>query len=266
MVIPLPAWLPARAAPRNDRDLDLRDTRRARCPGSRIPGAKRPTRELSGGPPVCAPLFGLAPCGVCRAAPVTRGAGGLLPHRFTLTATAGEPDVAAVCFLWHFPSRHRDWVLPSAMPCGVRTFLSPDRSGQRPSVSLRPAAILADGSEAAQATRRPKRSLCEAPRPRQPPGARHFTPGLLHPVHQKHPASGSIQRRLRRAFTRPGKVVGVKRRGGPRRALRSPGPPRPSDRAPPRGHSAVGGSEARRRGGSRSEPDPCPAAAGRRAS
>jgi hypothetical protein len=31
------------------------------------------------------PLFGLAPGGVCRAAPVTRDAGALLPHRFTLT-------------------------------------------------------------------------------------------------------------------------------------------------------------------------------------
>src|SRR5690606_35513038 len=29
--------------------------------------------------------LGLAPGGVCRATPVTRGAGGLLPHRFTLT-------------------------------------------------------------------------------------------------------------------------------------------------------------------------------------
>src|SRR5439155_27163541 len=43
-----------------------------------------------------------------------------------------------------------------------------------------------------------------------------------------------------------------------RRALRLPGPPRPSDRAPPRGPQRGGGSEARRRGGSRSEPDPVP--------
>ncbi len=32
-----------------------------------------------------APLFGLAPGGVCQARPVTRPAGELLPHRFTLT-------------------------------------------------------------------------------------------------------------------------------------------------------------------------------------
>jgi len=29
----------------------------------------------------------------------------------------------AVCFLWHFPSGHPAWVLPSTVLCGVRTFL-----------------------------------------------------------------------------------------------------------------------------------------------
>ena len=50
------------------------------------------------------------------------------PERCALTApfhpylpVSGE----AVCFLWHFPSRHRDWELPSALPWGVRTFLRP---------------------------------------------------------------------------------------------------------------------------------------------
>jgi len=37
------------------------------------------------------PQFGLAPGGVCRAAPVTRGAGGLLHHRFTLTRPPERP-------------------------------------------------------------------------------------------------------------------------------------------------------------------------------
>ena len=37
-----------------------------------------------------APLFGLAPDGVYRARPVTRPAGELLPHRFTLTAAATQ--------------------------------------------------------------------------------------------------------------------------------------------------------------------------------
>ncbi len=63
----------------------------------------------------------LAPGGVCRAAPVTRNAGGLLHHRFTLTGTC----TPAVCFLWHFPAGCPGWALPTTLPCGVRTFLDP---------------------------------------------------------------------------------------------------------------------------------------------
>src|SRR5438045_9769389 len=54
---------------------------------------QRPTRRLGRAalerlrrsPPVGGDPLGLAPGGVYRATPVTRGAGGLLPHRFTLT-------------------------------------------------------------------------------------------------------------------------------------------------------------------------------------
>ena len=61
-------------------------------------GLEQPTRKrVRDGPPRDVPegtnffLLGLAPGGVCRARPVTRPAGELLPHRFTLTA--GEiPD------------------------------------------------------------------------------------------------------------------------------------------------------------------------------
>src|SRR5207245_6842782 len=127
-------------------------------------GAAGPRRQATdpgalGGPPTDAPLFGLAPCGVCRAAPVTRDTGGLLPHRFTLAGQEVAPPIPAVCSLWHFPSRRQDWVLPSAMPCGVRTFLSPERSGQRPSVPLRPGRMLAERSGTAQAARAPRRSM-----------------------------------------------------------------------------------------------------------
>ena len=72
------------------------------------------------------PLLGLAPGGVCRAAGVTPGAGALLPHRFTLTCATPYRSTAspsAVCSLWHFPAGRPDWVLPSTLPCGVRTFL-----------------------------------------------------------------------------------------------------------------------------------------------
>ena len=77
--------------------------------------------------------FGLAPGGVYRATPVTRGAGGLLPHRFTLTPAAEAPE--AVCFLWHYPAGHPGLLLATTLPCGVRTFLgdvpSANRGGHR---------------------------------------------------------------------------------------------------------------------------------------
>ena len=44
-----------------------------------------------------APLFGLAPGGVCRARPVTRPAGELLPRRFTLTSRTESPGRSILC-------------------------------------------------------------------------------------------------------------------------------------------------------------------------
>src|SRR5450759_1488986 len=54
-------------------------------------------------------------------------AGGLLPHHFTLTRPrlSGDQRGLAVLFLWHFPSGRPDWVLPSALLFGARTFLQP---------------------------------------------------------------------------------------------------------------------------------------------
>src|SRR5438132_13559469 len=54
-------------------------------------------------------------------------AGGLLPHHFTLTRQrlSGDKRRLAVSFLWHFPSGRPDWVLPSALLFGARTFLQP---------------------------------------------------------------------------------------------------------------------------------------------
>ncbi|PRY18788.1 hypothetical protein CLV70_14421 [Pseudosporangium ferrugineum] len=69
-------------------------------------------------------LLGLAPGGVYRATPVTRGAGGLLPHRFTLTGTR-----PAVCSLWHFPAGHPGLPLATTLLCGVRTFLGDTSKG-----------------------------------------------------------------------------------------------------------------------------------------
>ena len=52
--------------------------------------------------PVREPL-GLAPGGVYRAAPVTRGAGGLLPRRFTLTAAPARSRARRSVFCGTFP-------------------------------------------------------------------------------------------------------------------------------------------------------------------
>src|SRR5690349_1285478 len=83
---------------------------------------QRPTRRLGRAAlerlrRPCGPL-GLAPGGVYRATPVTRGAGGLLPHRFTLTGTR-----PAVSSLWHFPAGHPGLPLATTLLYGVRTFL-----------------------------------------------------------------------------------------------------------------------------------------------
>jgi hypothetical protein len=93
---------------------------------------KRPYPRARAGHPI-ALLFGLAPGGVCRADAVTRAAGELLPHRFTLTALHRR---TAVCFLWHCPWGRPPWVLPSTLPCGARTFLSPRCRDQRSPVLL----------------------------------------------------------------------------------------------------------------------------------
>ncbi len=83
------------------------------CASSDLPG--------SGAGRAIAPLFGLAPGGVYRAAECCHRRGALLPHLFTL---AGAPEGAlAVCFLWHFPSARAAQALPGTLPCGARTFL-----------------------------------------------------------------------------------------------------------------------------------------------
>ena len=70
----------------------------------------------------------LAPGGVYRAIPVTRDAGGLLHHRFTLTTARA----VAVCSLWHFPAGRPGLPLTTTLPCGARTFLGSTRVLTRP--------------------------------------------------------------------------------------------------------------------------------------
>ena len=56
--------------------------------GRRFPGASCDPPGGSRGQRSNAPIFGLAPSGVYLADPVTRAAGELLPHRFTLALTS----------------------------------------------------------------------------------------------------------------------------------------------------------------------------------
>ncbi len=70
-----------------------------------------------------APLFGLAPDGVCRAKPVTRPAGELLPRRFTLTGAVmpRAPRPRRFVFCGTVPIRAASralgrWVLPTIAP------------------------------------------------------------------------------------------------------------------------------------------------------
>jgi hypothetical protein len=45
------------------------------------------------------------------------------------TGVRGVP--VAVCSLWHCPAGHPGWVLPTTLPCGVRTFLDGRRTVRR---------------------------------------------------------------------------------------------------------------------------------------
>ena len=110
-------------------------------PGSHN-GPGRPASPRGRNPATTAPLFGLAPGGVYQARAVTRPAGELLPHRFTLTPTAERSWRFTFCCT--FPSRSPGrWALPTTAPYGVRTFL-PKRSPhvamrRRPRAVIRPA-------------------------------------------------------------------------------------------------------------------------------
>src|SRR5258705_8027650 len=106
-----------------------------------LPGASSGLPAGSGEQPsnVCAAaplsdILGLASGGVCLAIPVTRDAGALLPHRFTLTTAR-----VAVCSLWHCPASHLGLPLAITLLCEVRTFLeSQSRLGPAAARPTRP--------------------------------------------------------------------------------------------------------------------------------
>src|SRR6185503_3587663 len=114
---------------------------------SRTPVArrlKRPNPRARTGRPI-ALLFGLAPGGVCLADAVTRAAGELLPHRFTLTAlrrryvsvalSVGSPPLAVS---QHPALRSPDFP-PAALPrpATVRPSLAPHQYTQTAVIGCR---------------------------------------------------------------------------------------------------------------------------------
>ncbi len=87
--------------------------------GRQLPIASSGQPGRLGQAPLALPYLALLRAGFGRP-PVHTEAGGLLPHHFTL-ALPGNGGM----FLCHFPSGHPAWALPSALPGGARTFLSP---------------------------------------------------------------------------------------------------------------------------------------------
>ena len=87
-------------------------------PRAAYPQTRASNPQTSARPHFRCGLLGLASGGVCLATPVTRDAGALLPHRFTLTTAR-----MAVCFLWHFPASRLGLLLAITLLCEVRTFL-----------------------------------------------------------------------------------------------------------------------------------------------
>ena len=69
---------------------------------TRVAGLKTGPGATGSHPRTRPPLFGLAPGGVCRAAPVASRAVRSYRTLSPLPGGSGEPP-SAVCFLWHFP-------------------------------------------------------------------------------------------------------------------------------------------------------------------
>ena len=112
-----PACTPGSVRGREPRGRSSLSATRCRAAPAAYPG----TRRAASSSPVW-PCSGRGlPCGSRH-----RDPGGLLHHPFTLTAA----EAVAVCSLWHCLADHSGWVLPTALPCGARTFLG--ASGEPP--------------------------------------------------------------------------------------------------------------------------------------
>ena len=96
-------------------------THRHRVPQAAYPQARASSPRTSAQPQPGCGLLGLASGGVCLATPVTRNAGALLPHRFTLTTLARGQGWRSV-FCGTFPRVTSDCRWQS--PCSVKSGLS----------------------------------------------------------------------------------------------------------------------------------------------
>src|SRR4051794_40719218 len=63
----------------------------------------------------------------------------------TTVSPLPQAMLQAVCSLWHFPAGCPGWVLPTALPCGARTFLDATSTPRSPDQPLR-AAIVGPGT------------------------------------------------------------------------------------------------------------------------
>src|SRR5262245_7135811 len=115
------------------------------------------------------PLFGLAPGGVCRAAPVTGGTGELLPHRFTLTGILSDSGGLLSVALSFGIAPAGSYPAPRPAELGLSSDGAPERARPRPPWPLpTPLAsshllLLPVGSRPLSPKRRPERSLPSGP-------------------------------------------------------------------------------------------------------
>src|ERR1700682_6143748 len=112
------------------------------CLGRRLAGASSDRYPGARRAAVNALLFGLAPGGVCLAGRSPGRRWALTPpfHPY-LTAVLRRQSLPGGNFLWHFPSGRPDWVLPSALLFGARTFLQPLFTCRRSPVRLDPGQV-----------------------------------------------------------------------------------------------------------------------------
>jgi hypothetical protein len=98
-------------------------------------------------------LFGLAPGGVYHAASVTRSA---VSSYLAFSPLPPALRREAVCFLWHFPSRRRDWALPSTLPLelGLSSPGVASRSGRLDCSRSKPSSRREEGLEREQSEQR----------------------------------------------------------------------------------------------------------------